>query len=281
MTSDHEHCWKNRCLSQHRSLGLDLRQRKELDTQMTTDSTAASPSLEQIDVGLEVLVAGADAPWGRFALPDESPVHLPQHYEPNYAYPLIVWLYDQEWTARELLDLMPRISPQNYLGLAIEGLTPSNRFAAGSMSPPGQSDPLDALLETLKDVVIPMRREYHVHSERIYLAGFGDQAATALRLLLRRPEWFAGSMAFGVRDTKLDSALAKFDDLRGKRVFLSVGVRDSHCSLPDVTNLGRLLRSFGIHVALRAYDSGESPTPKLLSDLDHWLMTGVCESTLV
>jgi phospholipase/carboxylesterase len=149
------------------------------------------------------------------------------------------------------------------------------------MSPPGQTDPLDALLETLKDVVIQMRREYHVHSERIYLAGFADQAATALRLLLRRPEWFAGSLVFGVRDTQLDSALANYDAVRDKRVFLSVGVRDSRCSLPEVTSLGRLLRTFGMQAVLRVYDSCESPTPKLLRDLDQWLMTGVSESTLV
>jgi len=148
------------------------------------------------------------------------------------------------------------------------------------MSPTGSLDPLDALLETLKDVIPQMRREFHVHSERIYLAGFGDQASVALRMLLRRPEWFAGALAFGVRNTRLDSALENYDELRSKRIFLSAGVRDSRCSMPDVTTLGRLLRSFGMQAVLRAYDSGETPTAKMLTDIDHWLMNGVCESTI-
>ena len=281
MTKPADEAGKGRWFAPHDSPSMDLYQRKPWDTLVPANHAAPNEPAAELDSALEVVVAGADEPWGYFSLPDESPVHLPPHYEPNYAYPLVVWLHDAEWTARELLDLIPRISPQNYLGLAVEGLTPTNRFASGSMSPAGSLDPLDALLETLKDVVPQMRREFHVHSERIYLAGFGDQASVALRMLLRRPEWFAGALAFGVRNTKLESALENYDELRGKRVFLSAGLRDSRCSIADVTSLGRLLRSFGIQAVLRAYDSSESPTPKMLSDVDHWLMNGVCESTLV
>ena len=282
MTTHADDPWKGRWFAPHDSPSMDLHQRKPWDTLVPANHAALNePVAAEAVTSLEIAVAGADSPWGHFSLPDESPVHLPPHYEPNYAYPLVVWLHDAEWTARELLDLMPRISPQSYLGLAIEGLTPTNRFASGPMSPTGSLDPLDGLLETLKDVARQMRREFHVHSERIYLAGFGDQASVALRMLLRRPEWFAGALAFGLRDPKLDSALANYDELRGKRVFLSAGVRDSRVSMADVTSVGRLLRSFGIQAVLRAYDSSESPTPKLLSDVDHWLMNGVCESTLV
>ncbi len=282
MTTHADDPWKGRWFAPHDLPSMELHERKPWDTLVPANHAAPTePVAAEAEMSLEIAVAGADSPWGHFSLPDESPVHLPPHYEPNYAYPLIVWLHDSEWTARELLDLMPRISPQSYLGLAIEGLTPTNRFASGPMSPTGSLDPLDGLLETLKDVARQMRREFHVHSERIYLAGFGDQASVALRMLLRRPEWFAGALAFGLRDTKLDSALANYDELRGKRVFLSAGVRDSRVSMADVTGIGRLLRSFGIQAVLRAYDSSESPTPKLLSDVDHWLMNGVCESTLV
>ena len=282
MTTHSDEPWKGRWFAPHESPSMDLCQRKPWDTLIPANhGVSEEPLAAEAAVSLEIAVAGADSPWGHFTLPDESPVHLPPHYEPNYAYPLIVWLHDDEWTARELLDLMPRISPQSYLGLAVEGLTPTNRFASGPMSPTGSLDPLDGLLETLKDVARQMRREFHVHSERIYLAGFGDQASVALRMLLRRPEWFAGALAFGLRNTKLESALPSYDELRGKRVFLSAGVRDSRVSLPDITSIGRLLRSLGMQAVLRAYDSSESPTSKMLSDVDHWLMNGVCESTLV
>ena len=161
MTAHSDEPWKGRWFAPHESPSMDLCQRKPWDTLIPANHAAADePIAAETALSLEIAVAGADAPWGHFSLPDESPVHLPPHYEPNYAYPLIVWLHDDEWNARELLDLMPRISPQSYLGLAVEGLTPNNRFANGPMSPIGIFDPLDGLLETLKDVVRQMRREF-------------------------------------------------------------------------------------------------------------------------
>ena len=281
MTIPADDPWTGRWSAWHVSPAIDLCQRKPFDVLAPADQAAAgTPEERDAALSLEVAVAGGDAPWGRFALPDESPVYLPHNYEPNYPYPLVVWLHDSEWTARELLDLVPRISPQNFLGLSIEGLTSSNRFASGPMSPPNCLDPLDGLIETLKDVAGQMRREFHVHSERIYLAGFGDQASVALRMLARRPEWFAGALAFGLRSSKLDP-ITNYDDLRGKRVFLSAGIRDACVSLPDHIAVGRLLRSAGVDAVLRSYDSGEEPSPKLLNDINHWLMNSIYESTLV
>jgi phospholipase/carboxylesterase len=251
----------NRWLASDSSPTLDLHQRKLWDALRAANQTAAADAA----AGLEIAVAGADLPLERFALQDESPVHLPHNYEPNYPYPLVIWLHDAEWTARELLDLMSRISPQNYLGLAIAGASASS----------------DHLLETLQDVVCQMRREVHVHSERIYVAGFGHQATVALSLLLRRPEWFAGALAFGARDSKLESIVSNYDELRGKRVLLGAGIRDRQASLPEHASLGRTLRSAGLNVISRAYDSGEDPSLKLLSDIDHWLLDSIHDSTLV
>ncbi len=281
MTTPHDESWPQRWTAIHSTPAMDLCQRKPWDTMTAANQVASADSeTDQGLLSLELAVAGADFPLGHFALPDESPVFLPHNYEPNYPYPLILWLNDGEWTARELLDLMPRISPQNYVGLSVEGLTATNRFTSGPLAPPNSLDPLDALLETLKDVVGQMRREFHVHSERIYIAGFGEQASVALRMLLRRPEWFAGAMAFGLRNRQLPP-LSNYDEVRGKRVFLSAGIRDLRVSLPDHVALGRLLRSAGVSAILRNYDSSEDPTAKQLRDVDHWLMNAIHDSTLV
>ena len=261
MTARSDDRGMNRWLASDSSPSLDLHQRKLWDTLRAANQSAAVDAAS----GLEVAVAGADLPLERFALPDESPIFLPHNYESNYPYPLVIWLHDAEWTARELLDLMPRISPQNYLGLAIAGAPASS----------------DYLLEALGDVVGQMRREVHVNSERIYVAGFGNQATVALNVLLRRPEWFAGALAFGARDAKLESLVSNYDKLRGKRVLLGTGIRDRQASLPEHASFGRMLRSAGLNVVSRAYDSGEDPSAKVLSDIDHWLMDSIYESTLV
>jgi hypothetical protein len=50
----------------------------------------------------------------------------PLHYEPNYAYPLIVWLHGAGGSEHELAERMPHVSPRNYLGLALRGPLPSS-----------------------------------------------------------------------------------------------------------------------------------------------------------
>src|SRR5262249_14671671 len=46
---------------------------------------------------------------------------VPQHYERNYAYPLLVWLHDAGGDERELKKIMPLVSLRNYVSLAVRG----------------------------------------------------------------------------------------------------------------------------------------------------------------
>ena len=43
---------------------------------------------------------------------------VPLHYEPNYAYPLIVWLHGAQDDERQLKRVMPFISLRNYVAVA-------------------------------------------------------------------------------------------------------------------------------------------------------------------
>src|SRR5258707_2565861 len=46
-------------------------------------------------------------------------VYVPENYEPNYAYPLIVWLSPSTGAAIRLRQLMPVISDRNYFGVSL------------------------------------------------------------------------------------------------------------------------------------------------------------------
>jgi phospholipase/carboxylesterase len=45
----------------------------------------------------------------------------PLHYEPGYAYPLIVWLHGEGGTENHLRRLMPMVSVRNYVAVAPRG----------------------------------------------------------------------------------------------------------------------------------------------------------------
>ena len=46
----------------------------------------------------------------------------PLHYEPGYAYPLIVWLHGQGSDERQLRLIMPLVSMRNYVAVAPRGI---------------------------------------------------------------------------------------------------------------------------------------------------------------
>src|SRR5437016_5606803 len=70
-------------------------------------------------------------------------VYLPQPYEPNYAYPLIVWLQPVGCRLAPLNQIMPILSDRNYLG-TISRLALSVADPAKSLSLPS-TDTNDSL----------------------------------------------------------------------------------------------------------------------------------------
>ena len=56
----------------------------------------------------------------------------PQHYEPQYAYPLIVWLHGRGDDERQLLRVMPHVSMRNYVAVAPAAIACRPREAKSS-----------------------------------------------------------------------------------------------------------------------------------------------------
>ena len=63
----------------------------------------------------------------------------PIHYEPGYAYPLIVWLHGCGGDERQLRQLMPLLSLRNYLAVARAGCRcPARRRQSGRATDGGK-----------------------------------------------------------------------------------------------------------------------------------------------
>ena len=208
-------------------------------------------------------------------------VNVPDNYEPNYAYPLVVWLHDDGGSELDALTLLPALSTQNYIGLGIRG-----NAAAKTPSPSGygwsNSRESMAILENIVPRCVGrIGRDYHIHTERIYLAGFGDGASMAMELLLSRPAWFSGAVALGGPLPRQKNLLARYRMLSGQRMLIGAGVRDKRMPITEVVRAGRLLHAAGIDVSTRAYDAGHEVSPEMLSHANSWLMEGICATHYV
>jgi phospholipase/carboxylesterase len=193
-------------------------------------------------------------------------VFAPEGYEPNYAYPLVVWFHDAGQDERILHRLMPQVTDRNAVGLALRGerLRKGRGFdwAAAAREPRERN-----VLAAIRD----LRRDYHVHTERVILAGQGTGAAAAAELFLGRPEWFGGVALFDAPAESLAIGLTPRDDLAGKPVLLDL----------PVEHLGRgrdgasRLAAAGLDVTFRHTRFG-GLCPEALRHLDRWLLAAVC-----
>jgi phospholipase/carboxylesterase len=201
----------------------------------------------------EVFVSTADA----------DDVYVPENYEPNYAYPLIVWLSPSTGGANPLRQLMPVISDRNYFGVALPYVDPAE------------------IDETLPALFASLRRTYRLHTERVYLAGVGAAGTHALVAGLSQPDRYGGIVALSARWPDAPQLLRRFGELRGKRVLIGVDAGESASVIADALYAQQLLWSAGMHVSAVASPVGPDSRRSLLREIDRWIMQAIGQPELV
>ena len=198
-------------------------------------------------------------------------VLVPQHYERNYAYPLVVWLHDAGGDERQLKKVMPLVSLRNYVSLSVRGPNAAERGYAW----PESADAILAAESRVDEAVAQARERFNVHPDRIFIAGAGAGGTMALRLALRWPDRFAGGASIGGCFPAGHSPLARLTQARRSRLLI-MHCRDSETySLDQVCTELSLFHAAGMSVTLRQYPCGDELTTQMLHDLDVWLMEQV------
>ena len=226
---------------------------------------------------IETLHSSESSPFVQREMTDRPySIHLPEHYEARYAYPLVVWLHGDGSSEAELSSVMPHISERNFIGLSLRGNVSNESGFAWSTS----GEQLDALVGDVESLVRMMRRQYHIHSERIYVAGFGSGASAAMELMLRKPEWFGGAACLCGSFSQLQIPSFRMRELQNKRVLLATTAANRSSGVGEVVAAGQVLYSSGAQIGTRIYqEAGTSPSKKMLNDVNHWLMDDVCSTT--
>jgi phospholipase/carboxylesterase len=170
---------------------------------------------------------------------------VPEHFEPRYDYPLIVWLHSDDSSEWELDVVMEAISLRNYLAIAPRGhrTSPkSNRlFRWGThLTDLAFAENLvfecvDALLEGLP-----------VHTDRIFLGGIGSAGTVAQWIGLKHPGRFAGVVSMQGVFPKHRCALSGWKAARQLPVLYMQGEPTSGCNDDDVAEAMQLAHAAGL-----------------------------------
>jgi phospholipase/carboxylesterase len=198
---------------------------------------------------------------------------LPTGYEPNYPYPLLVFLHGHGGSDEQILRLAPRLSRRNYICISLRGPHALGERADGRRAYTwGHDDGADSQVEDyVFRAIEETRRRYHVHSERIYLAGFREGAALAYRLGMIYPERFGGVASLnGVMPR--GGPLLRLSEVRRLRVLIGHGIANAVAPLSLARANYRVLYAAGLDVRMHTYPTTHRIHPDMLRDIDRWVM---------
>jgi phospholipase/carboxylesterase len=204
-----------------------------------------------------------------------DPLHMalfaPLHYEPNYAYPLVIWLHSRCGSEHDLLRVMPHLSLRNYVGVAPRGTEKEGRLYDWSRTNTRLAE--HRVLRCLEAA----KTKYNISPRRVYLAGMENGGAMAIEIALRHPELFAGAISLGGGFPAGGAPLSNLEAARELPLFLTSYQQSSFYPVERACDDLRLFHAAGLRVMLRQYPGKDGLCKLVLADLDRWIMEKVTQ----
>lgn len=226
----------------------------------------------------------------------------PMHYEPGYAYPLLVWLHGSGADERQVMRIMPILSMRNYVAIAPQGLmtpepgnTPHQRSVKADWNSldvasilrdgisqkvhydwPDTDKGLTEAERRVFDCISVAKKRSNIEPSRVFLAGFGTGGTMALRLAFLYPEHFAGVASLCGPFPHGRQMLHRWTAARNLSVFLGIGETKVENSSAATCETLELFHTAGVSTMLREYACGQEIAPEMLRDLNRWMMNIVC-----
>jgi len=218
--------------------------------------------------------------WGRYCSTPTHALFAPLHYEPGYAYPLVVWLHGPRDNEQQLKRIMPGVSMRNFVAVA-----PRGTQAECGAEPCGyrwqQTAEQISLAEQRTLAAIDAAREnFNVEPRRVFVAGFGCGGTMAFRIALHHPQQFAGALSLGGAFPAGNRPLRNLAAVRRLPLFLACGTDSAGYPSAEVCDDLRLFHSAGLSVTLRQYPCGDELTTLMLADMNRWIMEQFCPASI-
>ncbi len=198
----------------------------------------------------------------------------PERYEPRYDYPLIVWLHSCHSAERELENVMPALSLQNYVACAPRA--PLCSDPSGRLFRWGKSAASTAMAEELVfDSIDLASQQFSIAPNRVFLVGFGGGGTMAWRIALRYPQRFAGVISICGEFPSQHRPLSNLASARTLPSLWMVGAQSPNCGVGHMCDALPVMHSASLPVDIRQYQCGNELLSNMLLDANSWLMERV------
>jgi len=171
---------------------------------------------------------------------------VPEHYEPGYDYPLVVWLHSDASSELELDNVMPILSSRNYIAIAPRAnqkCRGNGRHFRWGVSPTDCAVAEDFVWDSVQAVASRLS----VNTNKIFLAGFGTGGTMAQWIGLKYAKQIAGVISLSGQFPKTPRALSNWKQARGLRVLFAQRQGSSLCSEDDFVTAVRTAHRAGLN----------------------------------
>jgi phospholipase/carboxylesterase len=202
----------------------------------------------------------------------------PMHYEPGYAYPLIVWLHGPANDENQLRRIMPLVSMRNYVAVAPRGMCQTGQDGTFGFGWPQNDSSCEWAEHQVFEALDYAASKFHVSRRKVFLAGFDQGGTMAFRIAMSHPQHFAGVLSLGGRFPTGRTPFGNLTSVRKIPLFLAAGRTSGEYQTVEVCENLRLLHTAGMSITLRQYPCGHELSPQMLSDVDRWIIEQITDA---
>lgn len=206
-----------------------------------------------------------------------SALFAPLHYEPGYAYPLLVWLHGPDTDEGQLMRVMPKVSIRNYVAVAPRGFRLVGRGGSDGKGYGWQQseDQIQRAEGRIFDSIEIAQQKFHIARRRVFLAGFDCGGTMAFRVAMRHPGRFSGVLSLCGAFPQGGPLFSNLAEARRLPVFLAVGRDSREYPSAEVCEILRLFHAAGLSITLRQYPCGHQLARQMLADMNRWIIEQV------
>ena len=213
-------------------------------------------------------------------------IFVPEHYEPGYDYPLVVWLHSDASSECELENVMMALSRRNYIAVALRAnhqcRGAGRRFHWGT-----PSALCDRAEDRVWDSVQGVASRLSVNTNKVFLAGFGSGGTMAQWIGLKYANQVAGVVSLSGSFPRTSSALSNWKRARKLPVLFFQRQGSTICGDDELVRAVRISHQAGLgyqFCQMRTEDNDCSEANELDSsmlDIANRFMMGIVTGTEV
>ncbi len=199
---------------------------------------------------------------------------IPQHYEAQYAYPLVVWLHSDGADHSQLLKMMPQLSRRNFAAVSVGS---ADRHEDSCWQQDAHS--IGQTAEQLQVAIEHAKLRLNIDDGRIFIAGSGSGGTMAMRMAFSFPDWFAGIACLNGEIPVNLRPLANWQNCRQVPVFWAHARRSKSFEESTLCVQLRLLHIAGFSIMLKQYPCDDQLNARVFSDMNDWIMETIAENS--